>query len=452
MIKYHSTNKQIINRTFQEALFEGQAPDKGLYMPDTIPKFSNNELNELKNKSFADISVSVLSKFLLPEINKQQLNLIIRSSLNFDLPLEQLTRQIFILRLDQGPTASFKDIGARTMARLMQYYLKKNNRSVTILTATSGDTGSAVASAFYGLENIKVILLFPEKEVTEVQRKQMTTLGKNIVSIAVQGKFDDCQAIVKQAFADPDLETLNLTSANSINIARLLPQTTYYFYAYLTLANAGTNKIIFSVPSGNFGNLTAGLIAKKMGLTKSFFISATNSNNSFVKFIKTQQYQPISPSLDCISNAMNVGNPSNIARIFELYNGRITEKAKILKQPNLEQLKKDLTAYSITDSETLKAIQTCYEKYHTIIEPHGAVAFAAAEQYLKQTKNLKLKDFKLIILETAHPEKFKDTVENTLKIKLPLKSRFSNIYNKKEYIFRLKPEYDTIKKFLLENI
>jgi len=290
MIKYVSTSEKSLAITFKEAIIQGQAPDKGLYMPDKIPKISAETLLSMKDMSYAEIAFTIVNQFLKDEIPENELKRIVKETYNYPLPLEKVTDSVFIMRLDQGPTASFKDFAARMLARLMQYYLKQQNKNLLILTATSGDTGGAVANAFYGMDNIKVIVLFPEKEISLRQRKQMTTLGKNITAIAIKGKFDDCQALVKKAFADKELEYLNLSSANSINFGRLLPQTIYYFYAYSKLAK---EEVIFSVPSGNFGNLMGGILAKHMGLPVHKFIAAVNENNEFPLFLETALVQPL---------------------------------------------------------------------------------------------------------------------------------------------------------------
>ena len=280
----------------------------------------------------------------------------LQDAYNYEVPVEKVYDGKYVLRLDRGPTCSFKDFAARLMGRLIQYFLRQEGKEILILTATSGDTGSAVAHAFFGLDNIKVVVLFPEKEVTERQRRQMTTLGKNVFPLAVEGKFDDCQALVKQAFADPDLKGLNLSSANSINIGRLLPQAVYYFYAHSRVAPQG-EAVVFSVPSGNFGDLMGGLIALKMGLPVHKYVVATNENDEFPNFMKTGIYEPIRPSKNCISNAMNVGHPSNLARLFSLYGGQMDETGRVSRQPDLQAMRRELYAVSITDEETRNTIR-----------------------------------------------------------------------------------------------
>ena len=315
------------------------------------------------------------------------------------------------MRLDQGPTASFKDFAARMMSRLMQHFLSLSNRHLTILTATSGDTGSAVANAFYGLKNINVIILFPAKEVTAMQRKQMTTLDGNISVISLDGKFDDCQRLVKKAFTDPTLSGVPLSSANSINIGRLLPQSVYYFYAWSRLAGNLDEKALFSVPSGNFGNLMGGLIARKMGLPVEKFILATNENNEVPEFLRTGIYKSIVPSVNCISSAMNVGHPSNLARIVALYGGMMDEAGMIHKDPDMKRMRDELFGVSVTDDETRDTISDVFRKYGILLEPHGAIAWHGVNEYLK-LNSLKDSGNRLIIsLETAHPAKFPEELQ-----------------------------------------
>ncbi len=316
-ILYYSTNHNSESVTFRDALLKGLAPDGGLFMPSTIPVFENGDLEKYSSMQYYEIAFEIGKKFLKDEIEENDLLAITKDAYNYSVPLEHVTDRKFIMRLDQGPTASFKDFAARMMGRLMQYFLQKENRKMLILTATSGDTGSAIANAFYGLDNIDVVILFPEKEVTDRQRKQMTTLKKNIKILALDGKFDDCQALVKQAFNDRNLDYLQLSSANSINIGRLLPQSMYYTYSYVKLKKQGVDeKIIFSVPSGNFGDLMGGLIANKMGLPVEKFVVSTNENDEVPVYFQTNKYHTIIPSINCISSAMNVGHPSNMECII----------------------------------------------------------------------------------------------------------------------------------------
>jgi len=433
-MKFYSTNLKSGEVSFKEALLKGQAPDKGLYMPKEIPKFSEKEIENFKNKEYWEIAFAIIKRFVdnLPD---EELIKICKETYNFPVPLEKVNGKIHLMGLDNGPTASFKDFAARMMARLMNYFCAKENKKLTILTATSGDTGSAVANAFYGSKNIKMMVLFPKNEVSERQRKQMTTLGGNVVTIAMDGKFDDCQALVKKAFADKDLEKLNLSSANSINIGRLIPQSVYYFYAYSRIKNE-----FFSVPSGNFGDLMGGLLAKNMGLPVNFIV-AVNENDEFPKFLQTGKYMPIKPSKNCLSNAMNVGHPSNLARLIALYGGQMDETGKINKIPDMKKIKEDMFATSITDSETRKTIKEVYDRYQVILEPHGAVAYAAAEKYEKN---------KIVCLETAHPAKFPEIIREETGIDPKLPESMKNLEKKKENFIKIENDYIKFKEFLLK--
>jgi threonine synthase len=355
------------------------------------------------------------------------------------------------MRLDQGPTASFKDFAARMMGRLMQYYLKKENRSLLILTATSGDTGSAIANAFYGLENIKVVILFPETEVTDRQRKQMTTLHKNIHVIALNGKFDHCQALVKKAFADKELDYLELSSANSINIGRLIPQTVYYFWAFAKLSNSISDEIIFSVPSGNFGDLMGGLIAKHMGLPVYKFVVSTNENDEVPKYFNEGFYKTIEPSRNCISSAMNVGHPSNLARIISLYGGQMDENGNIHKSPDNTRLKNDMYAVSINDEETRETIKKIYDRHKIILEPHGAVGWAGLQHYFLANPKDNYPYQLSVILETAHPAKFPQEINSILGIDPQLPVSLLNLENKEEKMVSMENNYDDFKDFLKSN-
>ena len=443
MLKYYSTNREAKMVDFETALFEGQAPDRGLYMPQLIPTFSFREIESMREKDYQEISFLVLSKFLEDQIPKKVLKKMIVSIYDFEIPIEKLSQNLFLMRLDQGPTASFKDFGAKMLAKLMEYFLKRKKEKMVILTATSGDTGSAVANAFFGIENIKVVILFPKNEVTKSQRKQMTTLGKNIITLAIEGKFDDCQAMVKRAFADPELKNLNLSSANSINLGRLFPQIIYYFFAFSKICKEG-EKIIFSVPSGNFGNLTAGLLAKRMGLPVEKFIVAVNENDEFPRFLETSRYTPLRPSKNCLSNAMNIGHPSNLARVIDLYGGLMRETGEILKLPNMNLLKNDIFSASISDKETIKTIERVYQRYHTILEPHGAVGWRALELFLEKEK----KSFKAVCLETAHPGKFPEVLEKVLKKKIKIPEAIERCQRKKERFEVFPADYEKFRSFL----
>ena len=439
MTLYHSTNKFISsysdNVSFETALFSGIAPDNGLFVPNNIPKFSFDEIKALKDVSYSDIAFAVLNKFLKNEINDKDLKDIIQDAYNFEIPFERFDDNTSIVRLDKGPTLSFKDFAARFMARAMQV-LKKNDNRMMIIVATSGDTGSAIGSSFRGLEGIDVVILYPKNEVTNFQKYQMNSLGKNIKTIEVDGKFDDCQKMVKEAFNDSDLEHIKLTSANSINIGRILPQIVYYFYSFLQCSK-DFSPIIFSVPSGNFGNSLGCEIARRMGLPVKAIIIAVNENDEFPRFLDAGQYHKISPSRSCLSNAMNVGNPSNLARYFEFYGGCLDKDGTVHKMPDINQMKQNIFSVSVTDEETIKTMQNVYQQKSIILEPHGAVGFNALGEYRKQTKD----DSYAVVLETADPIKFSESVENILNIdiKLDISSnidaydKIGNNYNEFKY-------------------
>ena len=430
MINYHSTNYRTPDVDFKTAVLRGQALDKGLYMLNKIPKLSKEKINSFKSSELYDIGFEVISEILGDDIPASDLKKILKDALNFSVPIEKIRENNYICYLDQGPTASFKDFGARTLARIMEFFLEIEDKKSVILTATSGDTGGAVAQAFFNMKRIKVIVLFPRDEISELQRKQMTTLGKNITAIGIKGKFDDCQRIVKTAFADPDLKDIGLSSANSINVGRLIPQLLYYFYSYSRIIDEIDEKVIFSVPSGNFGNLMGGLIAFKMGLPIKKFISAVNENNEFPRFLETGVYEKVEPSKNCLSNAMNVGHPSNFARIIDLYNGQIDETGLIHKNPNLNQLQEDIVSYSISDELTKQTIVNFYKRYNRIIEPHGAVGWACLEIY--RNKYSEDGKYKGICFETADPAKFPDEIISLIEITPKIPNSLNIIQNKEE--------------------
>jgi len=450
MIKFHSTNYNTPDVDFKTAILRGQALDKGLYMLNEIPKLNEKQIFGFKDLKLKDIAYIVIEKFVGDSIPDNDLKTILNNAFNFDVPISNIDSNNYICYLDRGPTCSFKDFGARTLARIMEYFLKIEGKNAVILTATSGDTGGAVAQAFYEMENIKVVVLFPKKEISELQRKQMTTLGKNVVAIGINGKFDDCQRLVKTAFADPDLKRINLSSANSINFGRLMPQTLYYFWSYSRLVENEGEKVIFAVPSGNFGNLMGGLIAFRMGLLVRKFISAVNENDEFPIYLETGIYKKVEPSKKCISNAMNVGHPSNLARLIDLYGGQIDETGKIHKEPDLEKIREDIVSYSIKDSLTKKTIVNFYESYKQIIEPHGAVGWAALQLYRKN--NPGDNQYKAINLETADPAKFPEEIIELIKIIPKMPESLSIIQCKKEFPNPVEiNDYIDFKKFLKEN-
>ncbi len=443
LIKFFSTNGHFERVDFRQALLMGQAPDKGLFMPEQIPRIPESIIEEFPKMSYPQIAYEVVKPYLGDLITDSALRNMLQDAYNYEVPMERVYDEKYVLRLDQGPTCSFKDFAARLMGRMIQYFLKEDGKSIIILTATSGDTGSAVAHAFFGLDNIKVVVLFPEKEVTVRQRRQMTTLGKNVFPLAINGKFDDCQALVKQAFVDPELRGLNLSSANSINIGRLLPQAVYYFYARSRAALHG-EEIVFSVPSGNFGDLMGGLIAMKMGLPVHKFVVATNENDEFPGFMQTGVYEPIRPSKNCISNAMNVGHPSNLARLFCLYGGQMDETGRVSRQPDLIAMHKDLYAVSITDDVTRQTIKEAYSQYGVLLEPHGAVAWAGLVKYLNECGDWS----PCISLETADPAKFPEEIVRLTGINPALPQVMARLDELEEHFEKMNGDYATLKNYL----
>ncbi len=448
-ISYYSTNRRAEKATFREALLKGLAPDKGLYMPQRVPALSAGEIAGFAGMPYHEIARTVCGKFLAGQIPDRDLAALCRDAYDFPVPLELVADRRYVMRLDQGPTASFKDFAARLMARLIHYYLLQGKEKLLILTATSGDTGSAIANAFFGLDNIRVLVLFPEKEVTPRQRKQMTTLSGNIRVISVEGKFDHCQALVKEAFSDPALAHLPLSSANSINIGRLVPQTVYYFYAYSRLSRRPGEPATFAVPSGNFGDMMGGVLAMRMGLPLERLVIATNENDEFPKFMASGAYQIIEPSRNCISSAMNVGHPSNLARLVDLYGGRMDEKGNIGEPADMRRLRRDLFAVSVSDEETRQAIRAAYEKNRLLLEPHGAVGWAGLQKYLQQAAPDAGR--LCVSLETAHPAKFPEEIRAILGFDPPLPPSLQGIEDKEESSVAMANDYAKFKDFLREN-
>ena len=450
-IQYYSTNHNAPSLPFDKALLKGQAPDKGLYMPELIPEIPGEIIREMKDMDYHEIAATVTGKFLKGVIEESELAAMTKDAYSYDVPLEQVYGRKYVMRLDQGPTASFKDFAGRMMGRWMNHYLKKLNRKLLILTATSGDTGSAIANAFYGFDNINVVVLFPVNEVTARQRKQMTTLGKNIRIAGLDAKFDDCQALVKQAFSDPELDYLNLSSANSINIGRLVPQTVYYFYAYAKLRHKhGDEKIIFSVPSGNFGDMMGGMLAMKMGLPVEKFIIATNENDEFPVFLNTGKYNKIVPSKNCISSAMNVGHPSNLARLVALYGGEMDETGKLDKLPDMKAMRRDIFPVSVSDNETENTIKSAWEKHKLLLEPHGAVGWRGLELFLEKHPEYNTEEKLCVSLETAHPAKFPEKIRELLNFDPELPPSLEGLEEKEEKFDKLDKQYSVFKEFLVK--
>lgn len=433
MMQFYSTNNKNKFVLFREAVLKGLSDDGGLFMPEHIPVFPPSFFRELKKYSFTEIGFEIASKFIQNEIPSNDLRKIVNEAINFPAPLVKLDDSLHIIELFHGPTLAFKDFGARFMAKVMSYFIKDFNQEMNILVATSGDTGSAVANGFFEAEGIKVFLLYPKNKVSPLQEKQLTTLGKNIVALEINGTFDDCQRMVKKAFVDDKLKSkMNLSSANSISIARLLPQIFYYFEAYKQLADF--NKEVFiSVPSGNLGNLTGGLIAKKMGLPIKKFIAATNANSVFTEYLQNGRFVPRS-SMKTFSNAMDVGNPSNLVRISEIFSSDIS------------LLREVIFSSSYSDNETVSAIKEVNQKYNYTIDPHGAVGYLALKDYLKNTSQ---DSFHGIIVETAHPAKFKDIVESAIGKEIEMPENLAKCLTLEKRSVELPNDYDSFKEYLL---
>jgi len=453
-MKLHSTNRETSDVDFKTALIAGLAPDKGLYTPGEFHPFDRNALASLVDKDYPSLATEVLVQLIGDEIPRDVIRRICKQAYNFPVPIVKIGDAepgTFILHLDKGPTASFKDFAARVMARFMHYLASQQGKELTILTATSGDTGGAVAAAFLGVKGIKVAVLFPSVEVSARQRRQMTTLGKNVTAIAIDGKFDDCQTLVKQAFSDPDLADLNLSSANSINVGRLLPQSVYYFWAYFRANEekiaAGTwDPTVVSVPSGNFGDLMGGLIAKQLGLPIAKFIAAVNENDEFPKFLETGEYQKIEPSINCLSNAMNVGHPSNLARVVDLYGGTMNHEGTIIAQPDMDRMREDIYSASISDEETKFIIGTVFQKYHYVLEPHGAVGWGGLQRYREHDEQGAARV--AVTIETADPAKFPEIVKEVTGVEPVVPKSLKAMENKAEKVLTLSREYAELQAYL----
>ncbi|WP_283636663.1 threonine synthase [Aquaticitalea lipolytica] len=432
-MNYYSLNKKAQNTSFKDAVIKGLAPDKGLYFPESITPLPKSFFDTIDNLSHSEIAFSAIKQFVSPDIPEDVLKTIIEETLSFDFPIVKLNENISTLELFHGPTMAFKDVGARFMARCLGYFNTNNTNEVTVLVATSGDTGGAVANGFLGVKGVNVVILYPSGKVSDIQEKQLTTLGQNISALEVDGVFDDCQDMVKRAFLDEELTSkMQLTSANSINVARWLPQLFYFMFAYKQLHNKH-KEIVFSVPSGNFGNICAGMMAQQLGLPIKHFIAANNENNVVAEFLATEHYNP-KPSVQTISNAMDVGNPSNFIRIQEIYNN------------NFKALKNNLSSYSFTDDETRKALKEIYDDYGYIADPHGAVGYLGAKAYLKNNSNAHC-----VFLETAHPTKFLDVVEDVISKTVELPAQIEAVMDKKKKSIEIST-YDELKSFLLSRI
>ncbi|MEN8116038.1 MAG: threonine synthase [Bacteroidota bacterium] len=434
-MRYYSTNKNTPEVSLKEAVVKGLAADNGLFMPERIEKFDSSFFDTIQNLSFQEIAFEVAKKFFGEDIEEKKLKEIVFDTLQFDCPVVKVTDTIYSLELFHGPTLAFKDVGARFMARLLNYFLGEKEELVNVLVATSGDTGSAVANGFLGVPGIHVYVLYPKGKVSRIQESQFTTLGKNITAIEIDGTFDDCQHLVKTAFLDEELNNkLKLTSANSINVARFLPQAFYYFNAYARLKQQGVlenKEFVVSVPSGNFGNLTAGLVAREMGLPVAKFIAANNENDVVFHYLNTGEYKP-RPSVETIANAMDVGAPSNFARILDLYQHSHKTISELIK------------GYRYSDDEIRKVIKQVYNETGYLCDPHGACGIEALNEYLTD-------DQVGVFLETAHPAKFTETVEEVIgegKVELP--DKLARFMEGKKRSASLNKEYKVFKGFLSE--
>lgn len=430
---FYSLNHKAPNASFKEAVIKGLAPDSGLYYPTAIKKLPPSFFNSISSLSHNEIAFEVIKQFVSPEIPENELKTIIEETLCFDFPVVNINNHISSLELFHGPTMAFKDVGARFMSRCLGYFNKNQKKETTVLVATSGDTGGAVANGFLGVAGVKVVILYPSGKVSEVQEKQLTTLGKNITALEVDGFFDDCQDMVKQAFLDKSItDQIQITSANSINVARWLPQMFYFFFAYQQL-HKQHKKLVFSVPSGNFGNICAGFMAQQLGLPIHHFIAANNSNQVVTNYLDTENYTP-KPTIQTLSNAMDVGNPSNFVRIQEIFNNEF------------QTLKTHLTSFSFTDEETLAGMKTLYNLYNYTADPHGAIGFLAAEAYQKSHPNTHC-----VFLETAHPTKFLNVVEKVISEQIELPHQIKMVMNQ-EKKSTLISTYQELKQILLENV
>lgn len=432
-MNYYSLNKKAPNTTFKDAVIKGLAPDKGLYFPESITPLPKSFFDNIDDLSYEEIAFETIKQFVSPDIPEVVLKTIIAETLSFDFPVVEINKNVSTLELFHGPTMAFKDVGARFMARCLGYFNQNNLKEVTVLVATSGDTGGAVANGFLGVKGVNVVILYPSGKVSDVQEKQLTTLKKNITALEVDGVFDNCQDMVKRAFMDEELTSkMQLTSANSINVARWLPQMFYFFFAYKQLHKIHKN-IVFSVPSGNFGNICAGMMAQQLGLPIHHFIASNNENNVVTEYLTTKLYQP-KPSIRTISNAMDVGNPSNFIRIQEIYKN------------DFEVLKSNLSSYSFTDEETRKALKELYNDFNYVADPHGAVGYLGCKAYQKSNPHVYC-----VFLETAHPTKFLDVVEDVIRENIDLPPQIASVMDKKKKSIEMST-YEELKDFLLSQI
>ena len=430
-MNYYSLNKKTPNVNFREATIKGQAPDRGLYFPETIPVIDPSVITNMEAYSKEELAFSIMRPYVGDTIDKKTLYRIVSETINFPFPLVHVNDTIFSLELFHGPTLAFKDVGARFMSRCLGYFSQQQNEKITVLVATSGDTGGAVANGFGGIDGVEVVILYPSGKVSTVQELQLTTCGQNITALQVNGSFDDCQAMVKEAFMDADLnKKLMLTSANSINVARWLPQQLYYFFAYQQWKEK-TNPPVIAVPSGNFGNICAGLLAHMSGLPVQHFIAACNVNDAVPEYLRSGNYQS-KIAVPTISNAMDVGSPSNFIRVLELF------------QHNYQNISEKISGYTVSDHITKQTITEVYKQYGYTLDPHGAVGYYALQHYLQQYPNEKG-----IFLETAHPVKFPETVEAITGKKIDIPASAEHLFLKEKNSIQMNASFNDLKEWLL---
>jgi threonine synthase len=427
-MRYYSLNNSSPLTSFKKAVQNGIAPDRGLYFPEEITPISEDFITNISDYSNEEIAYEVIKQFIGDEIPANILKEIIKKTISFDFPVVNLDQNIGSLELFHGPTMAFKDVGARFMSQCLEYFNRGKTEDITVLVATSGDTGGAVANGFLNAKGVQVVILYPKGKVSEIQEKQLTTLGNNITALEVDGVFDDCQEMVKSAFLDKNISR-NLTSANSINVARWLPQMFYFFFAYKQVSKQYKD-IVFSVPSGNFGNICAGLLAQKLGLPIKHFIASTNINDTVPQYLLNGNYDP-KPSKATISNAMDVGNPSNFIRIQELFDN------------NLSSLKKSFSSYSFSDDETKIMMKSIYDKFNYISEPHGAIGYLGLQKHGLETNEFG------VFLETAHPVKFLDIVEETLSVDVEIPYQIRQVMSKEKVAISVS-NYQELKNFLIK--
>lgn len=434
-MKFYSTNNRNLKVDLREAVTQGLAPDNGLYMPEHIPVLPEKFFETLSSKSFQEIAFEVAQNFVGEDVPSAELKRIVEHTIQFDAPVVAVEDNVYALELFHGPTLAFKDFGARFMSQLLGYFARQQDQEIVILVATSGDTGSAVANGFLGVKGTKVIVLYPSGKVSDIQEKQFTTLGDNVTALEVTGTFDDCQRLVKQAFLDESLKKkFFLTSANSINIARLIPQSFYYFHAYAQVMDKG-KPVVISVPSGNFGNLTGGLLAKRMGLPIAQFIATTNVNDVVPEYLRTQAFNP-RPSLQTISNAMDVGNPSNFVRMLDMFGHDFSAMADAIK------------GYAFSDDETRSAIRHVRAISDYVMDPHGAIGYLGLQKYLDETGS----DVTGIFLETAHPAKFKEVVDHTLGQSIDIPLPLQKFLKQRKQSIPLRNDFEDFKGYLMGNL